>query len=99
MALLIMSTICVPLVGMIAGGIGMTKKVKKKQGAWLLALGFFMAIFWPTLMIVGCTVGCAALSSDPDFQNSFRDAFLLFFYGGGVISSGISAVRNLNKAA
>ena len=63
MILLVIATICAPLVGIIAGAIGMSGKAKKRQGTWLLVIGILMVVLWPTLLIVGCTVGCAAITS------------------------------------
>lgn len=44
MALLIIGTILIPLVGIIAGIYGLTKEAKRRQGGLLLGLGIFMVL-------------------------------------------------------
>ena len=46
LALLIILTIFIPLVGIIAGIVGLTKEEKRGQGGLLLGLGIFMVFFW-----------------------------------------------------
>lgn len=46
LALLIILTIFIPLVGIIAGIVGLTKEAKRSQGGILLGLGILMLIIW-----------------------------------------------------
>jgi hypothetical protein len=52
MAFLIIATILIPLVGIIAGIIGLTQDAKRGQGGLLLAVGIIMFVFWFAVILL-----------------------------------------------